>query len=34
MNLQPLKQYIIEQIQNCADGDLLDLIFKLLMTQR
>lgn len=28
-----LKQQIIEQLQNCADADLLDFILKLLITQ-
>lgn len=29
-----LKALIIEQIENCSDADLLDLIYKLLLTER
>ena len=30
---EPLKQQIIEHLQHCSDGDLLDFILKLLLTQ-
>lgn len=31
---QLIKHLIIEQIQNCNDADLLDLIYKLLIAER
>lgn len=33
MTLDSLKQQIIEQLQLCADADLLDFLLKLLITE-